>query len=70
MISDFLIRDFYVNLKMWISARRVWNKGYEVVYYPYTEVIHYHKRESAKGINKLLFYHILSGIKYFLKWFL
>ncbi|HPZ10093.1 MAG TPA: glycosyltransferase family 2 protein [Candidatus Eremiobacteraeota bacterium] len=49
-------------------CRRVHRKGYEVCYYPLMEVLHYHKRESAKGFNKILFLHIWSGIKYFWKW--
>jgi GT2 family glycosyltransferase len=46
--------------------------GFRVVYYPFSEMFHYYQRTSARGIfslfSKITWIHILSGIKYFLKW--
>lgn len=56
-------------------CRRFWERGYEVWYYPLTELVHYHQRLSAQksGIfsifDKTTRIHISSGIKYFVKYF-
>lgn len=56
-------------------CRRFWEQGYKVVYFPKAQMYHYHGRGSAgKGMlqsllsNKLTWMHILSAIKYFLKY--
>lgn len=55
-------------------ARRFWEKGWSVVYLPSAEIIHYHRRESADGswftglFKAVTRIHIMSAIKYFLKW--
>jgi N-acetylglucosaminyl-diphospho-decaprenol L-rhamnosyltransferase len=55
-------------------ARRFWEQGWKVVYWPLAEVLHYHRRESADGawftglLNRVTRYHIASAVKYFLKW--
>lgn len=56
-------------------CRRFWENGYKVIYYPHSQMYHYHRRGSAgKGIfslilfNKLTRLHIQSAIKYFLKY--
>ena len=59
---------FYMYFEDVDFCRRVHRKGYDVCYYPFIEVIHHHKRDSAKGLNRLLLIHIWSGIKYFWKW--
>lgn len=59
---------FYIYFEDVDFCRRVHYGGYNVCYYPLMEVIHHHKRESAKGFNLLLLVHIWSGIKYFWKW--
>jgi GT2 family glycosyltransferase len=41
--------------------------GKQKLYYPYVEIIHILKQGSAKK-TKLFFIHIISAIKYFLKW--
>jgi N-acetylglucosaminyl-diphospho-decaprenol L-rhamnosyltransferase len=56
-------------------CRRFWEKGYKVIYYPYSRMLHYHGKGSAKGgffyslfLNKLTWIHIVSAIKYFKKY--
>ncbi|WP_408029334.1 glycosyltransferase [Tenacibaculum xiamenense] len=41
--------------------------NYRKMYYPYEEVRHNLKQESSKKIRPL-FHHIISAIKYFIKW--
>lgn len=56
-------------------CRRFWKNGYKVIYYPLASMNHYHGRGSA-GKNTIfsIFFnwltraHILSAIKYFLKY--
>ena len=57
-------------------CRRFWENGFKVVYYPKSEMLHYHGKGSGnKGflysilLNKLTWAHISSGLKYFLKYF-
>lgn len=50
-----------------IDLSRRMLKHYKNMYYPNVHIHHGHARESY-GINKLLFYHIMSAIKYFNKW--
>lgn len=56
-------------------CRRFWENGYAIVYYPYSQMNHYHGRGSKKGgifyslfFNRLTWIHILSAIKYFIKY--
>jgi len=56
-------------------CRRFWENGYKVVYYPFSEMYHYHGKASGKGsffhsifFNKLTWIHIFSAIKYFKKY--
>lgn len=56
-------------------CRRFWENGFSVVYYPDSQMNHYHGRGSKKGglfyslfFNKLTWVHITSGIKYFIKY--
>lgn len=55
-------------------CRSFWEKGYKVVYYPESQMYHYHGRGSAgKSIvktllfNRLTWMHITSAVKYFWK---
>lgn len=55
-------------------AKRFLQNGYKVVYYPLSEIFHYHQRESKSkwGIldplfNKKTRWHIIDALKYFLK---
>jgi len=57
-------------------CRRFWEKDLKVVYFPQSQMYHYHGRGSAgKGMIKLLVsnrltrIHISSAIKYFIKYF-
>lgn len=56
-------------------CRRFWERGYEVWYLPKVELVHYHQRLSAnrQGFFSLCYrptrIHIISAIKYFLKYF-
>ena len=56
-------------------CRRFWHNGYKVVYLPAAVMYHYHQRESKSkwGIldplfNKKTRWHLISAIKYFLKY--
>ncbi len=56
-------------------CRRFWENGYKVVYFPNSQMYHYHGRGSAgKGAlklllsNRLTWIHISSAIKYFIKY--
>ena len=56
-------------------ARCFWENGFKVVYYPHSEMYHYHKRES-KGyfglldvfMNKQSRWHLIDAARYFLKY--
>ena len=55
-------------------CRQMWSHGWQVVYYAPVQLIHYHQRTSAANpglsiiFNKFTRIHILSGLKYFLKY--
>lgn len=54
-------------------CRRAWQAGYRVVYNPEVQITHYHRRESAGSVTKLLTNwitreHLKSGVKYFWKY--
>lgn len=54
-------------------ARRFWENGYKVVYFPRAKMFHYHSKMSKGGIANLLFnkmarIHNKSAILYFLKY--
>ncbi|MEA1937040.1 MAG: glycosyltransferase family 2 protein [Patescibacteria group bacterium] len=56
-------------------ARRFWEKGYKVVYFPMTKMYHYHFQSSKKGggvkdllFNKYTRIHLESAWKYFKKY--
>lgn len=56
-------------------SRRFWENGYRVVYFPQSEMYHYHGRGSAgRSVfqalvsNRLTWIHIFSAIRYFLKY--
>lgn len=56
-------------------ARRFWENGFKVVYYPESEMYHYHKRESAGRfgildvfLNKQSKLHLIDAIRYFAKY--
>jgi GT2 family glycosyltransferase len=56
-------------------AKRFWENGFKVIYYPYSQMYHYHQRESKGqfGILDILFnkqsrIHLIDAIKYFKKY--
>ncbi len=51
-------------------ARKIKKVGKKIYYLPQAKVIHFHQRLSAhkRFCSKVVLTHILSGIKYFLKW--
>ncbi|MFA5935833.1 MAG: glycosyltransferase family 2 protein [Patescibacteria group bacterium] len=55
-------------------CRRAWEKGWRVTYFPASEFVHYHQRESeVKGVtqlltNRVLREHIKSAFHYFWKY--
>jgi len=46
---------------------RCWQAGYEVVYYPDAICIHDHQKGSARGINRMVWYHLKSMVYFFYK---
>lgn len=53
-------------------AKRFWKNGYKVVYYPESQMYHYHRRGSKGGALDLLLkkearWHLRDAIKYFTK---
>jgi len=55
-------------------CRRAWNKNWKVVYYPDSQIIHNHKRQSAEDPWYKFFWnrtsraHVVSWIRYLRKW--
>lgn len=56
-------------------ARRFWENGCKVVYYPLVKIYHYHRRVSKKNswiidvfINRQSQQHIKDGFRYLYKW--
>ncbi|MCD6471377.1 glycosyltransferase family 2 protein [bacterium] len=55
-------------------CRRFHLKGWQVFYYPKSKMIHFYQRLSAqkrgikKFFDKIMWIHLISGIKYFRKW--
>jgi GT2 family glycosyltransferase len=56
-------------------CRRFWENQYKVVYFPHSQMYHYHGRGSAgRSIigsllsNRLTWWHIKSAIKFFWKY--
>ena len=47
-------------------TRRI-NENYKTIFYPHSEVVHQHAKESFKNY-KLLISHIINIFKYFNKW--
>ncbi|MDX9892950.1 MAG: glycosyltransferase family 2 protein [Patescibacteria group bacterium] len=56
-------------------CRRIWQVGSKVVYFSEVELVHYHQRLSAERSGVLGIFtkggrvHLISGVKYFLKYF-
>ena len=48
-------------------CRKIKVAGKKVMYYPSVQITHIHRRGSAKN-SALLYYHIVSAVKYFKKW--
>ena len=57
-------------------CRRFWEKNWRVVYYPHSEMIHYHRRQSADGglytqlTSKITWIQIASFFKYMRKYWM
>ena len=55
-------------------CRRLWDLGYKVVYHPGAQIIHNHRRQSARTpwykffINQAAWHHIFSWFRYLWKW--
>ncbi|MDA2921794.1 glycosyltransferase family 2 protein [Patescibacteria group bacterium AH-259-L07] len=54
-------------------ARRIKKAGYKVMYYPKSKMYHFHQRLSdvqsgASLFSKITWIHIVSALKYFIKW--
>lgn len=66
---------FFIYMEDADWARRFWRAGWKVVWFPGATVLHYHRRESRDGLwflapltNRVSRIHIMSAVKYFLKW--
>ncbi len=65
---------FFIYFEDTDFCRRFWEKKWQVVYYPYVEIIHNHNRHSAQSewynffTNTATRRHIISWFKYMLKW--
>lgn len=71
----YLDSQFFMYMEDVDWCRRFWEKGFKVIYYPYSRMYHYHAKGSAKGgiiyslfFNKLTWIHISSAYKYFKKY--
>ena len=55
-------------------AKKIWQAGYKVVYFPKAQMIHFHRRLSADKsafvslFSKITWVHIISALKFFAKW--
>ena len=55
-------------------CKRFWKQGLKVVYHPTFKMYHFHGKASKRGnpfsalLNKYLYIHFISAIKYFSKW--
>lgn len=56
-------------------CRRFWKNGYKIVYYPLAQMAHYYHRSSKRWgvildifLNKYTRTHIISALKYFIKY--
>lgn len=51
-------------------CNKFWQSGYKVYYFADTNIIHYHKRESAQSgiFSKIFWIHIIDWIKYLKKY--
>ena len=71
----FLDEKFFLYMSDVDWARRFWENGFKVAYYPHSEMYHYHKRGS-KGhfgpldifLNKQSRLHLFDAMKYFRKY--
>lgn len=66
---------FFMYLEDTDWCRRFWQKGYQVVYLPTSQMYHYYYRISKKWgafldvlLNKYTRLHLMSAFKYFWKW--
>ena len=57
---------FFMYFEDYDLCRRI-GKISKLIFYPKVEIIHNHRKSSYKN-KKMLFEHIKSGIKYFIKW--
>ncbi|MEX2091013.1 MAG: glycosyltransferase family 2 protein [Candidatus Paceibacterota bacterium] len=66
----FLDEDFFLYMSDVDWAKRFWKNEYKVVYYPESQMYHYHRRSSKGGILDLLLkkearWHLKDALKYF-----
>ncbi len=67
--------DFFLYFSDVDWAKRFWENGFKVVYYPLVKIYHYHRRVSKKNYwlidlftNHQSRQHIKDGFKYLYKW--
>lgn len=70
----FLDERFFMYFEDVDWSKRFWENGYKVAYYPKAVMFHYLQRHSRAGLGTLdIFFrkaarwHLISGVKYFLK---
>jgi GT2 family glycosyltransferase len=64
---------FFLFMEDFDLCRMVKKAGFRVVYFPETEMNHYHKRLSQGSLwtlvqKKVFWFHVASALKYFWKW--
>jgi GT2 family glycosyltransferase len=63
----FFDERFFMYMEDMDLSRRLWLGGYFPYYYAHAKIVHAEKRESSRS-PELFFVHVVSAIKYFLKW--
>lgn len=71
----FMDEQFFLYMSEVDWARRFWDNGYTVLYYPGASLYHYHQRQSKGGLGILDVFsrqetrwHIIDAFRYFYKW--
>lgn len=66
--------EYFVYFEDQDWCRRFWKAGWKILYYPETQLVHYHRRETAEGnflkqlFNKLTRIQIQSALYYYKKY--
>ena len=64
--TGLLDENFFLYHEEMELSYRIWQKGYKVIFFPYSTVIHYNKHATEKNKNKV-YYERFKSILYFFK---